>query len=344
MLIDTAGRFTTQDSDRENDSATWSGFLALLKKLAAAPAGQRRAGHGVGHRPADAQRSPSAPARRHRARSACRSCTRTSAFASRSTCWSPSATCWPASWTTSRRSTRTSVPRRGASPSRCTTRCADGLAALRRRIRRARDSASTTAWSTACRPSATRSGAPASTASLASSPACAACCRSSSRRCSRPRPTRPTRCCAACTSSAARRKARRSTACWARSRAATGSSGPSSRRTRPAAGATSCTRLLGEVVFAESGLAGTDLKWERRRRLLALAGYAAMAALSVGADHGLGRQLSRQPALRERCGRACRPGAPAGASHAEPRLARHPAHRAGARSHAQAGDGGPRSR
>ena len=32
VLIDTAGRFTTQDSDRENDRATWSGFLGLLKK------------------------------------------------------------------------------------------------------------------------------------------------------------------------------------------------------------------------------------------------------------------------------------------------------------------------
>ena len=32
VLIDTAGRFTTQDSDRENDRATWSGFLGMLKK------------------------------------------------------------------------------------------------------------------------------------------------------------------------------------------------------------------------------------------------------------------------------------------------------------------------
>jgi type VI secretion system protein ImpL len=41
-------------------------------------------------------------------------------------------------------------------------------------------------------------------------------------------------------------------------------------------------RLLGEVVFAEAGLAGTDLKWERRRKLLTLGAYAAIAALSVG--------------------------------------------------------------
>ena len=32
VLIDTAGRFTTQDSDLANDKATWSGFLALLKR------------------------------------------------------------------------------------------------------------------------------------------------------------------------------------------------------------------------------------------------------------------------------------------------------------------------
>ena len=32
VLIDTAGRFVTQDSDQANDKATWSGFLQLLKK------------------------------------------------------------------------------------------------------------------------------------------------------------------------------------------------------------------------------------------------------------------------------------------------------------------------
>ncbi len=42
-------------------------------------------------------------------------------------------------------------------------------------------------------------------------------------------------------------------------------------------------RLLGEVVFAESGLANTDLKWERRRTGLVVAGYAAIAVLTVGA-------------------------------------------------------------
>jgi type VI secretion system protein ImpL len=32
VLIDTAGRFVTQDSDQANDKATWGGFLQLLKK------------------------------------------------------------------------------------------------------------------------------------------------------------------------------------------------------------------------------------------------------------------------------------------------------------------------
>lgn len=33
VLIDTAGRYTTQDSDRKADAAAWQGFLALLKEF-----------------------------------------------------------------------------------------------------------------------------------------------------------------------------------------------------------------------------------------------------------------------------------------------------------------------
>ncbi|MBX3622861.1 MAG: type VI secretion system membrane subunit TssM [Rhizobacter sp.] len=40
-------------------------------------------------------------------------------------------------------------------------------------------------------------------------------------------------------------------------------------------------RLLKEVVFAESGLAGTDVKWERRRGLLALGAYALIGVLAA---------------------------------------------------------------
>lgn len=41
-------------------------------------------------------------------------------------------------------------------------------------------------------------------------------------------------------------------------------------------------RLLTEVVFAEHGLAGTDRRWERQRSALAIAGYAAVALVSLG--------------------------------------------------------------
>ena len=40
-------------------------------------------------------------------------------------------------------------------------------------------------------------------------------------------------------------------------------------------------RLLREVIFGESELGGTDLKWERRRGRLALAGYAALGLVAV---------------------------------------------------------------
>lgn len=43
------------------------------------------------------------------------------------------------------------------------------------------------------------------------------------------------------------------------------------------------TRLVGEVVIAENGLAGTNLKWEQRRKWLAVGAYAAIATVTVGA-------------------------------------------------------------
>lgn len=43
------------------------------------------------------------------------------------------------------------------------------------------------------------------------------------------------------------------------------------------------TRLLREVVFAESGLSGTNLKWERKRSALALGGYALLGLGMVAA-------------------------------------------------------------
>jgi type VI secretion system protein ImpL len=41
-------------------------------------------------------------------------------------------------------------------------------------------------------------------------------------------------------------------------------------------------RLLTEVVFAEQGLAGTDRRWERQRNAWAIAGYALVAVVSLG--------------------------------------------------------------
>lgn len=41
-------------------------------------------------------------------------------------------------------------------------------------------------------------------------------------------------------------------------------------------------RLLSEVIFPESGLAGTDRRWERRRSLMVMGGYAALALLGIG--------------------------------------------------------------
>ena len=43
------------------------------------------------------------------------------------------------------------------------------------------------------------------------------------------------------------------------------------------------SKLLSDVVFAESGLAGTNLKWERRRTHLAVAGYALIGLVTAGA-------------------------------------------------------------
>ena len=43
VLIDTAGRYTTQDSDARGRQAAWLGFLRLLKKHRRAPAAERRA-------------------------------------------------------------------------------------------------------------------------------------------------------------------------------------------------------------------------------------------------------------------------------------------------------------
>jgi len=42
------------------------------------------------------------------------------------------------------------------------------------------------------------------------------------------------------------------------------------------------SRLLTEVVFAEHGLAGTNVRWERKRSAIVLAGYAGIGLLAIG--------------------------------------------------------------
>ncbi len=67
------------------------------------------------------------------------------------------------------------------------------------------------------------------------------------------------------------------------SRAPTGSSAACCPRTRRGGKSYFLSRLLREVVFAESALAGTDLKWERRRGWLAAAGYGAVGVVAAAA-------------------------------------------------------------
>ncbi len=45
VFLDTAGRYTTQDSDAASDSAAWGEFLALLRKYRQPSSGQRRHPH-----------------------------------------------------------------------------------------------------------------------------------------------------------------------------------------------------------------------------------------------------------------------------------------------------------
>jgi type VI secretion system protein ImpL len=42
VFLDTAGRYTTQQSHKDLDAGAWNGFLKLLKKVAAPPPHQRR--------------------------------------------------------------------------------------------------------------------------------------------------------------------------------------------------------------------------------------------------------------------------------------------------------------
>ena len=56
-------------------------------------------------------------------------------------------------------------------------------------------------------------------------------------------------------------------------------------------------RLLSEVVFAEQGLAGTDRRWERQRGAWVIAGYATIGVLSVGLLTAWGLSYSKNAAF-----------------------------------------------
>ncbi|TCJ20392.1 type VI secretion system membrane subunit TssM [Parasulfuritortus cantonensis] len=90
--------------------------------------------------------------------------------------------------------------------------------------------ACTAACSRSSKPSAIPSGAPSCTPSRSSSATSSRSSTTSCRRCSATRPSRNRACCAASTSPAAPRKAARSTACWAPCRAPSASSARSCRR------------------------------------------------------------------------------------------------------------------
>ncbi len=59
VLIDTAGRYTTQDSDAAVDAAAWLGFLQAAQEAPRAPAAERRAGRDQPVRPRRPSPKPS---------------------------------------------------------------------------------------------------------------------------------------------------------------------------------------------------------------------------------------------------------------------------------------------
>ena len=118
VLIDTAGRYTTQDSDAEADKKSWLSFLSLLKTNRA-----KQPINGVilaisledMH---EARPRPSSPRMPTRSASGCSSCTRSSRSISRSMRCSPRPTWSPASPSISATSPRRGGARSGARPSR----------------------------------------------------------------------------------------------------------------------------------------------------------------------------------------------------------------------------------
>jgi len=113
VLIDTAGRYTTQDSDQARDSRAWDGFLGLLKQSR-----PRQPINGVLLTVSVTDLLTRGPAERAQHAETVRKRLQELhahwASASPSTCWSPSATCWRVSWTPWATSTRSCAPAPGA--------------------------------------------------------------------------------------------------------------------------------------------------------------------------------------------------------------------------------------
>ncbi|MEW9897791.1 type VI secretion system membrane subunit TssM [Chitinivorax sp. PXF-14] len=90
---------------------------------------------------------------------------------------------------------------------------------------------------------------------------------------------------------------------------------------RPSGKSFFLSRLIRDVLFAESQLAGTNLRWERRRAMLALAGFAAAGLITAGMLSAWGISYSRNssyladvaarlPAVRQRVQAIAVPGTP----------------------------------
>ena len=112
---------------------------------------------------------------------------------------------------------------------------------------------------------------------------------------------RPARfCCAASTSPAARRRARRSTGCSAPSAGATASRPTRCRRPRAGARRTSSSRMLKDVLIAESGLAGVNRVSRCGRRRCSWAPTRRWRSSTVVGLIAVVAQLQPQPHLHRR--------------------------------------------
>ena len=341
VLIDTAGRYTTQDSDRENDRAP--GAASWRCSSARGRASRSTACW---------SRSRVRPARRARRRarastpppcaSACRSCTSSSACAFRSTCWSPRPTCSPASPSTSRRSTRTSArrpwgatfPRRRPARRRTWQR-------FGQRVRRARSSASSDGLVERLQPSATRRSAPASTASRPVRGAARRRCRNSSRSAFSPSPYEAEPLLRGVYFTSGTQEGTPIDRVLGSHRAQLPPRArDASRRTRRAARATSCRACSARSCSPRAASPAPTSSGSGAAPAAVVAGYAAIARAHASARSPPGLvSYVEQPALRRRGRAARRTRAPAGAGDAQPRLARPAAAPAGA-----GGDAQPRRR